>query len=373
MRWAFVAVMTLHALVHLLGFVKAFGLARIPQLRHPIPHVLGWMWLSAALLILGSLVALSLWPKWWWALASLALVVSQVAIIACWPDAKFGTLANVVLLLGVIHGFLTQGPTSFRAQLDRDVARRAARPKPAIVLEADLAALPEPVRNYLRATDVVGRPRVQSYSVRFHGRIRSGAHTTWMRFNARQQSTVQPASRLFLMEATMHGLPIQAFHRLVHGVATMQVRLLGAWTLVDAKGKVMDRSETVTLFNDMCILAPGSLLEPSIAWRAIDSHSAEASFTDGENTISAILEFDSDGLLTNFVSEDRSRASADGRSFTRQRFSTPVRDYRRYHGWRLASYGEAHYHAREGEFSYGEFEIEDVQFNPPEQTAPVTR
>ncbi len=204
MRWAFVALMALHALLHVLGFAKSFGLARIPQLKQPISHALGVMWLSAALLILGSLVALGVWPKWWWALASVALVVSQIAIITSWPDAKFGTFANVVLLLGVIHGFLTQGPTSFRAQLERDASRGLAAFTPAIVLEADLAALPEPVRSYLRGAGVVGRPRVRDYRVQFCGRIRSGALAPWMPFHAEQRSTVQPPSRLFLMDASMH-------------------------------------------------------------------------------------------------------------------------------------------------------------------------
>jgi hypothetical protein len=67
--------------------------------------------------------------------------------------------------------------------------------------------------------------------------------------------------------------------------------------------------------------------------------------------------------LTNFVSDDRSRASANGRSFTTQRFSTPLRDYRRFSGQLLASYGETHFHPPQGEFTYGEFHILDVQFN----------
>jgi hypothetical protein len=360
--------MTLHALVHALGFVKAFDLASVP-LKQPISHALGVLWLLAALLIVTSLVALSVWPKWWWAISAVAMVVSQIAIVTSWADAKFATLANVALLLGSIHGFLTQGPTSFRVQLERDAAHDSGPTVPAIVVETDLAMLPEPVRNYLRATGVVGRPRVQNYRVQFCGRIRSDEHAAWMPFEAEQRSSVQPPSRLFLMDATIHGVPVQAFHRLIKGAATMRVRLLGALTLIDASGPAMDRSETVTLFNDMCVLAPGSLLEPSIKWQAINSRTARASFTNGKNTIAATLEFDSEGLLINFVSDDRSRASTDGRTFTPQRFSTPLRDYRRYRGWLLASHGEARFHPPKGEFSYGEFNVQDVQFNVPEQTA----
>jgi hypothetical protein len=290
--------------------------------------------------------------------------VSQVAIATSWSDAKFGTLLNLVLLLGVTYGFLTQGPSSFDVQFERDASRGVATtPIPAIVTEREVAALPDPVQRYLRASGVIGRPHVRNFRVRFRGRMRSGADAAWMPFDAEQQSFVQPSGRLFLMHATMHGLPVQAFHRLLEGVATMRVRLFGALTLVDASGPVMDRSETVTLFNDMCILAPASLLEASIQWQPIDAHSVHASFTNGKNTIAAVLTFDAAGLLNNFISEDRSRASADGKILTPQRFSTPLRNYRNYRGQLLASYGETHFHPPEGEFTYGEFHMLDVRFN----------
>ena len=99
----------------------------------------------------------------------------------------------------------------------------------------------------------------------------------------------------------------------------------------------MDRAETVTLFNDMCLLAPGTLIDPGIAWEAVDATTARARFTNGGQTITATLLFDSAGQLTNFVSDDRSRSSPDG-TFTPRRFSTPLRDYRDFGPVRLASF-----------------------------------
>lgn len=144
----------------------------------------------------------------------------------------------------------------------------------------------------------------------------------------------------------------------------MRVKLAGAVPIVQARGPELDRSETVTLFNDMCILAPGSLLSPRIAWEAIDDRTVRAHFTNGAQTISALLYFDAAGLLTNFASDDRSRSSRDGRTFTRMRFSTPLRDYRQYGRVRLMSHGEARWHAPapEGEFTYGEFDLREISY-----------
>jgi len=125
----------------------------------------------------------------WWMFGAAALICSQIAIFTSWSDAKFGTVANVLLLAGVAYGYFTQGPASFRAQFERDVRAGLARPIDAQVLtEVDVAPLPDPVQRYLRATGMVGQPRIRNYRIRFRGRIRSGPTARWMPFEADQQS-----------------------------------------------------------------------------------------------------------------------------------------------------------------------------------------
>lgn len=365
MRIVFLALVTVHGLIHAMGFAKAFGLAELTQLRLPISRLRGVLFLLAGASVLGSVVVSLAWPSVAYVAFALSAVLSQLAIVGSWSDAKAGTAANVLLVLGAVHGYATEGPTSFRAEFEREARTGEARVLTASrVTEADLARLPAPVRRYLRATGFVGQPRVRSYRLRFRGRIRSAADAPWMPFEAEQQSFVDPPMRLFFMRATMRGLPVEAYHRLADGHATMRVRLLGAIPLVDARGAVMDRSETVTLLNDMSLLAPGTLLEPTIAWEPVDDRTARARFTYGAQTVSATLTFGADGLLTNFVSDDRSRASADGRTFTRLRFSTPTRDYRAFGPRRIGTHGEARWHARSGTFTYGEFEVVEVAYGP---------
>lgn len=183
-----------------------------------------------------------------------------------------------------------------------------------------------------------------------------------MPFEATQHSFVGGPIRLFLMRARMRGLPVQAFHRYEGGRATMRVRLGGVLPVADASGEVMDVSETVTVLNDMCLLAPATLLDPRIAWTALDGRSALARFTVDAHTVSATLHVGDDGLLTNFVSDDRSRASDDGKAFTRMRFSTPVREYREFDGLRLPAFAEARWQGPGVDFAYGEFRLHEVTY-----------
>jgi len=353
-----------HALIHLMGFAKAFGYAELPQLVTPISRPWGLVWLLAAALVATTAAMVAAQARMTWAAGLVALLVSQAVILSAWRDAWAGTIANVVLLVVVAHGWLTEGPWSDRAQFLRDATAPVSMALDAPpVTDADVAALPDPVQRYLRATGVVGQPRVLNYRLHFRGRIRADAGSRWMPFRAEQRSFVDGPARFFLMRARMYGVPVEAFHRFADGHASMRVKLAGVATLTDASGEEMDRSETVTLLNDMCLLAPGTLPHARIAWETVDARTARAAFTHAGHTVHATLYFDDDGLLTNFLSDDRSRALPDGQGFVRARFSTPVLAYRSFGSLRLAADAEARWQTPDGEFVYGEFALLEAEFN----------
>ena len=77
--------------------------------------------------------------------------------------------------------------------------------------EADLTSLPAPVQRYLRIAGTLGQPRVISFWARMAG----------------------PS-------------------------ANMRVKAAALVSVAEASGPEMDQSETVTLFNDMCMFAPAS-------------------------------------------------------------------------------------------------------------------
>lgn len=364
MRWVLLAVILVHGLIHLMGFAKAFGFAELPQLTQPISKAMGLVWLLAAFVMLSLVLAP---PRAFWIVGLVAIVLSQIIITSSWSDAKFGTLANVIVLLAVVYGFVSQGPTSARAAFAAD-ARELLTPGAAqLVTEADLQSLPPPVQQYLRVTGSVGQPRVFNFRATWKGRIRGGATEPWMPFTAQQFNTYRAMpARLFLMDAVMKGLPVDVFHRFVGEPATFQVRVLSVATVVDAKGPELNRAETVTIFNDLCLLAPAMLIDRSIRWEPIDGKSARGFFTRGAETVSAELRFDDKGELVDFISDDRSAASADGKSFTRMRWSTPVRDYRPFGERRVPVFGEAKWHDPAGTFAYGEFELQHITFNVAE-------
>ena len=70
-----------------------------------------------------------------------------------------------------------------------------------------------------------------------------------------------------------------------------QIKLASLIPVVNAYGEIMTKGETVTLFNDMCVLAPGTLIAKSIQWETIDPLTVKATFTNQGYTISALSVF----------------------------------------------------------------------------------
>jgi hypothetical protein len=364
MRLGLALLLAVHGLIHGLGVVKALDPSAVPQLTVPIPAVRGLLWFAAATLCLAAAAALYTAPRWWWAIALAGVAFSTVAIAGSWADAKAGTLVNMVILATAVIAAAIDGPWGLRAEYDGDVRAALARPHPPVPLtDADLAPLPPPVQRYLRVAGVVGQPRVWNMRARMRGRIRSSADTRWMPLAAEQHNVFDEPARMFYMTATMFGIPADGYHRFVDAAATMRVKAAGLVPIIDARGAEMTQAETVTLFNDMCVLAPATLIAPAIVWEPVDETRARARFTHAGRTIRAELFFNTTGELVDFRSDDRLKVSPDGRTMTAFPWSTPLTDYRDFGAARLMSRGAARWHEPDGDYTYIEFEMQSVDYN----------
>jgi hypothetical protein len=286
-----------------------------------------------------------------------------------------GAATAVLLLSAAVYGLFARGPLGLRGEYRRritEVATSASASMPTPVLtEADLRHLPAPVATYVRRSGAIGRPRVTDMHAFMHGRIRSGPDAPWMPFAAEQVNSFAGRwRRLFFMDATMRGLPVDVLHVYDGGHATMRARVCSLIPVVDASGADMSRAERVTVVNDICVLAPGVLPFADAVWEGLGARRARAVFhVDGQD-VHVELAFGEDGDLVDFVSDDRLRADGRGRSFALQRWSTPISRTAEQHGYVLASHGEARWHAPEpeGEFAYLEFTIDNVDYTADDHT-----
>ena len=350
----------IHGVVHFTGLIRAFMPSHFPVFTTYInkPTGLDWALAGSFFILAGVLLLVS--NEYWWVITGTAILISQILIVFNWHDARFGTVVNVILLIAVFAGASVWNfRTRYTAAVERTVEQTRTLSVQRIT-EQDLAPLPQPVQRYLRATGVVGTVRPRSMRITFEGSIR-GFDGPWMPFTAVQTNRFDEPARFFWIDATMKGLPTKGLHAYENGKASMLIKLLGVVPVMEAHGPEMDQAETVTWFNDLCIFAPGALIDPRITWTEVDDHSSKAAFTHGALSISAILVFDASDRLVDFISDDR-YALADGKAEP-MRFSTPLRDHRTIQGLVLPGYGEAVWHRPSGEFVYGRFTLRSLDYD----------
>ena len=357
MRIAFLILLVLHAIIHVLWFGHSVGWVGLSYFSQDIPVMVGFSWLLAALLFLWSAYKLGRRRVRWFLAALSGVLLSQMWIFSNWEDTKFGSLANLAVLIGVFIGYAKwQFEGRFREEAGSlmENARFSGR----ILTERDLGPLPPLVREYIRRSGAIGQPVPENIYLVFEGDMREQGKG-WFPFTSEQLNTVPRPTRLFFMKARIKGVSAWGYHSYRPPSASMVVRVLSLFRVLRVNTPDMYPTETVTFLNDLCLFAPGALIHEQIRWDPAGPLSVRATFAMPDLEVSALLYFDEKGDLVDFRSEDR----YDIHKMQRFPFSTPVGEYREFGGVRLPSYGEAVWHYPEGAFPYGKFRLKSVAYN----------
>jgi hypothetical protein len=350
--------MIIHGFIHFMGFAKAFHYADMKQLTIPVSKPLGMVWLLTGVLFACTAVLFILRKEHWWVLAFSTIILSQIVIITSWKDAKFGTIANLLILIGAM---LIWGNSRFENTYRKDVkqclAKGIADPVE-ILVERDIQHLPQPVQRYMKYAGVINKPKVNNVKIIFEGQMRDKGKD-YFTFTSEQYNFFDEPARLFFMKGEMFGITVPGYHRYKNAMATMDIRLFGLFSIVQKKGVEMNKAETVTLFNDMCLLAPATLIDKRIQWQPIDSNTASAVFTNRNISIAATLSFNTRGQLISFISNDRLSVS-DMKTYP---WFTPIHSYKTINDLNVMSEGDAVWRFDDGDFVYGKFKLKEISYN----------
>ncbi|MFZ4522688.1 MAG: DUF6544 family protein [Bacteroidales bacterium] len=253
---------------------------------------------------------------------------------------------------------------NYRTQYETEVRKRLGQnPEPQVMTPGDIQHLPEPVQKYLVYVNAVGNPGLENVRVVFNGSMKRNRKSGWMSIRSEQFNFFdEPLARFFYIRAKLFGIPFDGLHLYLDHKATMQIKIASMFQVVDAKGEMMDRGETVTLLNDICFMAPSALVSKNIQWETIGPLTVRATLTTGKITVSAILSFNEAGELINFISNDRYYCE-DGKTYLEYPWSTPISNYVEIKGRKVPSYGEAIWHMPEGAFCYARFDLAEISYN----------
>ena len=357
----FVFLLVVHGLIHGMGFVKAFDWFPITTLHRNIGKLEGAFWLLTTLLFVAAGILYFIDLKSWIIIAGISILLSQFLIILNWNEARFGTIINVLVLVILV---LQYSAARFKSGFIEDVKRELAAGSTEVVKKNsinDLQHLPYPVQQYMIQSGFLEQEEIRNFRVEFKGRIRASATSEWMEFTTVQYSFIDHPARYFFMEAKMYGLPVAGYHAYSKGKAMMDIRLLSLLQVQFQDGELMDISETVTFFNDVCLMAQAALVDGRIKWKSTSNNEVDAEFTNGKSSISARLIFAEDFKLINFITNDRYFLS--DKELKKVQWETPVRTYNKAKRFLQMERGDAVWKLQEGDFCYGEFTVMDIKYN----------
>ncbi len=251
----------------------------------------------------------------------------------------------------------------YKSRYKAEVLQRLSQGKEAPILtEEDMAHLPEPVEKYLYYVGAPGKPKIQNFRARFSGSMKLKMQGDWIPILADQYNFYDEPARIFYIRSSKFGIPIEGLHRYTGNSATMQIKVASLLRVVNARGEKMTHGETVTMFNDMCMIAPPTLINKKIQWKTIDPLMIQATFTNQGTAITATLSFNEDGALVNFISNDR-YYSEDGKTYISYPWSTPVKEYRDVDGRKVPVSAQAVWHTPQGEYVYAKFDVQEIEYN----------
>ncbi len=349
MKYLFLFILLVHAIIHLAGFFHSTGLVRLSVLQLPLTPFAGRVSLVSSLALIASLLLFVVGKQWWFG-AWIAIVTSQIFIFMVWSESKAGTIVNVLILLVSLAAFFTNRfEQAFIKDAEQLVSEYADLPEKKIS-EEDLAKLPLPVRRYLLLTGAGTQAQVNLFSIRLSGEMRQKGKKGFP-FVSVQYNAIRRPERLFFMKGKMWGITVPGYHKYVNGKAIMDIRLFGLFPVMYYDGPVLDKTETVTWLNDCCMMAPLALTDPRFIWEPVNDTVAKVKVTVGANTVGAELHFNREGMLADFYSTDRTEVN----EMKNYLFSTPVTEWIMEGNIKRFKTGEGVWHYPEGPFSYGTF------------------
>jgi hypothetical protein len=254
----------------------------------------------------------------------------------------------------------------FQRKVRADVARMFAEMQvenTGLVEEAMLEGIPEPVQRYLRYAGIIGKPFINSVRLKQIGKFRQGNDQPWMDITADEYYTVNPPGLVWNATFRIAGLPlIKGYDRYYHARGNMQGLIAAMFPIFNVRGEQLTQGTMLRYLNEMTWF-PSAFLSDHITWAERDENSVDVTFHDGGKSVTATLFIDPQGRLVNFVAQ---RYREENGQFYLNTWETPFDEYGEMARLRLPVGGRATWKLPEGDLSYAQLRLIEIEYNVPE-------
>ena len=303
MRIALIILVSIHGIIHLFGFLKAFNLSSFNAISQPISKQVGLLWLTAFLLFAITAILLVIRKPYWAILACFAIVLSQFLIFLFWKDARFGSLINVIILVAIIPAFASQQFNSKISAERKAMESEITKPQLHPDSEELINSLPKPVTKWLNKSGIDGSEIIREVKLTQRVSLKmKPEQTDWKQGEADQYFTTNPPAFNWKIEIPMMpGLNAHGRDKFTHGQGQMTIKLASLIPIVNEKDNFKINQASLQRYLAEIAWFPSAALSSYIQWEEIDENSAKATMTYMKTEGSGTFYFNEDGSFQKFV------------------------------------------------------------------------
>ena len=258
------------------------------------------------------------------------------------------------------------GGKSWKRQTAREIERlstnasRSSSPAPRYD-RASIAGLPAPVRRYFDLVLTDGQPVVARACIDWEGEFTMRPRR-WSPFTATQHYRVKPPGFVWDARIWMTGvLPVLVRDSYAEREGSLRAAIGGIVKVADERGTIdLARGELLRYLGE-AVWFPTALLPcAGVTWTAINEHTATATLSDDEVTVSLDAHFGASGEIE-AISALRPRLVAGVSVVTP--WIAHVCNYTRRHGMLIPMRGEVEWQLPTGTLPYWKGRVVDVQYD----------
>jgi len=361
MKNTLLIVIGLHGIIHLFGFLKAFGIAEFNAISEPISEPFGIVWLLVFVLFLATFILILFHYDYWWVVGLLSVLLSQFLIISFWKDAKFGTILNLVILISVLVAYSS---LNFRKKIiseTKQMRSKITMPKEQIISEQRISNLPSVVRKYLLNSGVVNKePVFAVYLEQDLQMLLKPDQKEWTNAQAKQYFTINPPAFNWSVKLKMNPLiNVVGRDKFERGKGEMMIKVFSIIPVVNAKNNEKISQASLQRYLAEIVWFPSAALSQYIKWEHIDDRSAKATMTYNGTSGSGIFHFDDEGNFKQFVAmRFRNTEDTQPTEWTVSATETQIMN-----GIKIPVEAKASWKLKDGDWTWLKLRIEHIEYN----------
>lgn len=362
MKTALALMILLHGMIHLLGFLKANKLARLDELTLPITPAWGMAYLIAAIILVITALLYYLQFPYWWGLAMIGVILSQILIIYFWQDARFGSITNVIILLMVVVGVANFSFNQTTKQEVEEMLRQENTDPVEVITEDMLGGLPLPVQKWLTYSKITEKPPIRSVYLKQKYQLKmKQEQKDWYKATADQHSTIDPPGFVWNLEMDMMRIiPVVGRDQFKDGKGQMLIKLMSLIPVVNEKGNLKIDQGSLQRYLGEMVWYPSAVLSKYIKWESIDDTSAKATLTYKKTSGSGTFYFDESGEVKTFTAL---RYMGSGPDAPLYEWRVDVIETGESDGIRIPTKVSVTWKLHEGDWTWAQLEIVEAKFS----------